>query len=277
MAADRAAKTYTSAAVLQHEIADRLVGRLDFMKIIPNVVLDCGARDGYATKKIKKHYPTAIVIATDFSERFLQLLKNRFQLRHKIKTICGHCQLLPFEDSSIDIIFSNLWLHWEKEIHLCFREFFRVLKPNGLFLFSILGPDTLKELRQSFSLVGSCNHVHEFVDMHDIGDLLLRNGFSDPVMDMEYLTINYSSIHSLFSDLKKTGSSNARMDRQRGLLGKIRWLQMITNYEQLCKNEVYPATFEIIYGQAWTHQSKLGRQNKNEISIPLDSIKTSFK
>src|SRR5205085_909169 len=83
--------------------------------------------------------------------------------------------------------------------------------PEGLVLFSSLGPDTLKELRAA---AGAAS-VHEFVDMHDLGDMLVAAGFSAPVMDMEVLAIEYAAGGRLLEDLRASGQTNARIDRPR--------------------------------------------------------------
>ncbi len=165
-------------------------------------------------------------------------------------------------------------LHWLIDLVPFFRECRRVLKADGLLLFTMVGPNTLMELRQCFSAMGSNNHIHRFIDMHDIGDALIQCGLMDPVMDMENVTMTYSSTATLFKDLKATGAHNARMDRQRGLMGKQQWHKMLQHYESYREHNVLPATYEIIYGHAWAPQhSGLERVNsEGEVYIPVSGI-----
>jgi len=115
-----------------------------------------------------------------------------------------------------------------------------VLAPDGLVLFSTLGPDTLKELRAA----AGATRVHQFIDMHDLGDMLVAAGFAAPVMDMEYLTFTYRDARQLLDDLRASGQTNARADRPRGLAGKGFLKQTLFKMQN-------QATFEVVYGHAW--------------------------
>jgi malonyl-CoA O-methyltransferase len=114
-----------------------------------------------------------------------------------------------------------------------------VLAPEGLLMFSTLGPDTLKELRAA---AGDAR-VHRFADMHDLGDWLVAAGFAAPVMDMETLTLAYRDAPALLADLRASGQTNARADRARGLAGK----RLRAAFAPLSNR----ATFEVVYGHAW--------------------------
>jgi len=271
-----ASSTYYDAAILQHEVANRLLERLDIMKIDPSLIVDCGAKDGYSSIKLAKRYPRATILSLD-SIHFLS--SEQVTLPSNIHIKSADLPLLPCEDHSIDLLFSNLLLHSMNDIAVCFREFFRVLKPNGALLFTLLGPDSLKELRDSFAVSQSYHHVHDFIDMHHIGDLLLAGCFADPVMDMEYLTLTYASVKQLCRDLRLTGNTNARSDRSRGLMGKNRWQEMMAQYESFRDDSnVVPATFEIIYGHAWAPQEKalasMHQANEyGEVMIPIAQLK----
>ena len=272
---NRTAKTYAEAAVLQNEVADRLLDRLDPIRINPAIIVDCGARTGYTTRHLKKKFTNAKVIALDLAEQHLRKTRKGLPWKRP-PAICSRYETLALADNSVDFIFSNLTLHWCGNINLMLKEFSRVLKPNGLLLFSTLGPDTLQELRISFSQNINKTHIHSFTDMHDLGDLLLQSQLLDPVVDMEYLTMTYSSVDSLLADLKSTGSQNALQNRSRGLMGKKHWTETKEQYHKMKDaSGLIPATFEIIYGHAWKpdHQKKL-RQNADieEVVIPINKI-----
>ena len=158
---------------------------------------------------------------------------------------------LPFADGVFALAWSNLALHWVDDPLPALSEAQRVLEPGGLFMFSALGPDTLKELRDSFAAAGDDWHVKRFIDLHDIGDALGRAGFSAPVMDMEVLTLTYETLDGLFTDLRSTGSANAMVGRRRSLTGRGRLQDVRRAYERLRNGGRLPATFEVIYGHAW--------------------------
>src|SRR5207247_2427675 len=153
-------------------------------------------------------------------------------------------------DASIDWVFSNLMLQWCTSTDTIFAEVRRVLKPGGVFSFTTLGPDTLAELRQAWD-ENQHTHVSAFIDMHDIGDGLVRAHFAEPVLDVEHFTLTYSSVKQLLDELKATGSTNLTQARRRTLTGGSRWKRMLHRYEQRRLDGKIPATVEVVYGQAW--------------------------
>jgi malonyl-CoA O-methyltransferase len=126
-----------------------------------------------------------------------------------------------------------------------------VLAVGGLLSFTRFGPDTLKELRGAFAGVDAHTHVSRFVDMHDIGDLLVQAGFADPVMDMECVTLTYADGAAMMRDLRAIGATNATQGRPRGLTGRGRWRRTLAALDAMRRDGRIPATFEVIYGHAW--------------------------
>lgn len=266
---NNAAKTYDDAAVLQREVADRLLERLEFINISPNLILDLGSGTGYATRKLEKKYKKAKVVALDIAEQMLQQAKGTKQWFNRKHYTCAEAEQLPFNNQTFDLIFSSLMLHWSN-IEQAFAEISRVLKPGGLLLFSALGPDTLYELRQSWSQIDSFEHVHKFLDMHILGDCLQKSGFKDPVMDMEFITITYNELKKIFLDLKDLGTHNIAQNRNKGLMGKKKFQQFVAAYETHRNSEGYiPVTYEVIYGIGW---GQVKEKKITEYSVPIDSI-----
>jgi malonyl-CoA O-methyltransferase len=173
------------------------------------------------------------------------------------------------------MLFSNLTLQWCGDLQQTFAEFRRVLKPGGLLLFTTLGPDTLKELRESWRQVDGAVHVNEFIDMHDIGDALVQTKFGDPVMDMEYLTLTYTDSLDLMRDLKVLGAHNVNPGRSSGLTGKGRIKAVQAAYEQFRNDGVLPATYEVIYGHAWRPEQDVQMTKGGTVHIPIDQLKSS--
>jgi malonyl-CoA O-methyltransferase len=184
--------------------------------------------------------------------------------------VCGDMEALPLADHSLEMVWSNLALQWCNDLPATFVELHRVLKVDGLLMFSTLGPDTLKELKAAFQGVDRHNHVNRFADMHDIGDMLSHSGFAEPVMDMEYLTLTYDDVRDALHDLKAIGAHNATAGRGQGLMGKHAWARVVENYERLRRDGKLPATYEVVYGHAWKPQP---RTTRDGASI----IKTNFK
>jgi malonyl-CoA O-methyltransferase len=261
---EQAAASYDQSAVLQREICDRMLSRLEYIKYVPARIIDAGSGTGYGTRKLIERYPAAEVIPMDIALTMHDRARHALieQLpgwqrwlpfkRHQPKDyICADIEQLPLCEASVGMIWSNLAIQWCNDLKQTFTEAYRVLEDGGLLMFSTFGPDTLKELRQVFESVDSFNHVNRFIDMHDIGDMLVGSGFSLPVMDMEYITLTYEDVKSVMQDLKAIGARNVTLGRRRGLMGKATWQQVIDQYEILRKDGRLPATYEVVYGHAW--------------------------
>jgi malonyl-CoA O-methyltransferase len=255
---ERAAESYDKAAVLQREVAGRLLERLDYVLIQPETVLDVGAGTGYVSQGLASRYKQASTIEMDLSVNMLvQGRKNIPWYRRpfsKKLLLCGDAEHLPLASESIDLLISSLTIQWCNDLQQTFTEFRRVLKPGGLLMFTTFGPDTLKELRQSWASVDQQGHVSPFLDMHDIGDTLLSAGMAEPVMDVEHFTLTYPDVAALVKDLKDIGATNTLQQRARGLTGKRAYQAMVQAYETLRVDGTLPASYEVIYGHAWKGQ-----------------------
>lgn len=256
---DRAAESYDQAAVLQREVADRILERLDYIKHRPQRVLDVGSGTGYTLQPLAMRYQSSEIWALDVSVNMLKYARCRpswwQRLKGNFRYVAGDAEQLPLVDASVDMIFSSLALQWCVDLDKVFAEFRRVLRPDGLLMFSTFGPDTLKELRSCFATVDGYSHINQFVDMHDVGDALLRNGFGDPVMDMEMLTVTYDDVFTIMRDLKHIGAHNVTQGRSRGLTGKQRMQAVIEAYERYRREQRLPVSYEVLYGQAWAMES----------------------
>jgi len=276
---ERAALTYDAAAVLQHEVCGRMHERLGLIRHRPATVLDAGSGTGNALTALRARYPDARVIALDIALAMLQQGREHTRTpwwniirKNVVTSLCGDIEALPLASASVDMVWSNLALQWVNDTDKAFAEFHRVLAPGGLLMFSTFGPDTLKELRKAYSQVDHDTHVSRFTDLHDIGDLLVKRGFADPVMDMEPFTMTYGDVRTLMRDLKAIGAHNATQGRPRGLTGRARLTAVTAAYEAFRRDGKLPATFEVVYGHAWKPQPRVTASGKKIIDIrPADS------
>ena len=251
---DRAANTYDAAAVLQKLVREEMFSRLDLIKVKPHTILDAGCGTGHGSFELQKRYKSSQVFSLDLAFCMLQKTHAQQSFLNKLlrpkRLICADIENLPIADNSMDVVWSNLAIQWCNDLDKSFTEISRLLKPNSLFMFSTFGPDTLKELRAATS--NGETHVSRFIDMHDIGDALTRNGFNAPVLDVERYTLTYDDVRSVMVDLKSIGANNATQGRGRGLAGKGFLKTLAAQYEQFRIDGKLPATFEVIYGHAWT-------------------------
>lgn len=254
---DRSAGHHAKDAVVAREIGSRLLEHLTFLKPSAHRLLDLGAGTGVAGNDLRRLFPQAEILSADLA--FALLRANpwkpspwwRFGPADVRHALCAQAGQLPFSDGAVDLVWANLLLPC-CDLAPVLQEVKRVLAPEGLFIFSTLGPDTLKELRAVFSRNPDGHaHVQDFTDMHDIGDALVQAGFSDPVMDREDLTATYADLAALLRDLRLLGGTNTLPDRRRTLSGRRRWQGLEADYENLRRDGGLPATFEIVYGHAW--------------------------
>ena len=272
----KAAPDYDATAVMQREVCARMLERLDYIKLQPARILDAGSGTGRGTRQLAQRYPASQMIALDIAIGMLQTARGRSGWWQKLfggekqLQVCADVEALPLAANSVEMVWSNLALQWCNDLPETFAELHRVLKVDGLLMFSTFGPDTLKELRQAFSGVDEHNHLNRFADMHDIGDMLMHSGFAEPVMDMEMLTLTYDDVRGVLQDLKTIGAHNATAGRGQGLMGKNAWARLTENYERLRRDGKLPATFEVVYGHAWKPQPRTTRDG-------AAIIKTSFK
>jgi malonyl-CoA O-methyltransferase len=248
---DRASGDYEAAAVLQARVGDEVLQRLDFFKLAPDVVLDLGAGTGRVTGELKRRYRRANVVAVDIAPGMLREALRHMRLFRRFGRVCGDVRRLPFADATVDIAVSNLMLQWCDDLDTAFAEIRRVLKPGGLFAFTTFGPDTLKELRSAWMAVDDYSHVNTFIDMHDIGDALVRAGLTEPVLDVERMTLTYRDVLALMRDLKVIGAHNVTAGRPRGLTGRNALRGVEAAYEPARREGRIPATYEVVYGAAW--------------------------
>ncbi len=263
--AGRAAAGYGKVDTLAREVSRRMGERLDYIRITPSRILDLGCGPGADLPSFAQRYPGIPRVAIDSAPAMLAqargetgLLKRlmRFGKPAEPDFICADATALPLARSSVSLVWSNLMLQWLHDPLPALKEAHRVLEVGGMVMFSTLGPDTLKELRASLP-PSDAEHLHRFIDMHDLGDALVKAGFADPVMDMDMITVTYAGLDDLLNALRTSGSTNASTSRPRGLVGKGHWQHLRSHYEKLRKNDRLPVTVEVVYGHAWKAESKV--------------------
>jgi len=272
----RAASSYHAAAVLQQEVAKRLLESLDYLEDKqPQVVLDVGSGPGHSSAAMKKRWPKAQVIALDLAQPMLVEARKQAGWWRPFSRVCADARALPLADNSVDVIFSNLCLQWVEDLPAVFAGFRRVLKPGGLLVCSTFGHDTLMELRAAFAQADDTEHVSRFVEIAQFGDALLAAGFRDPVLDRDMFTLTYDDLPALMRELKAIGATNAMHDRRHTLTGRGRFAAARAAYEPLRGADgKLPSSWEVVYAQAWAPEpgAPIREHGHDVASVPLSSI-----
>lgn len=236
------------------EIARRMSERLSYIKLAPARIVELDAAGGTTT--LRERYPQADIIRlvrspAAYSRGTIAARLRAVFGRSAMHTIQGELARLPLAAASCELLWSNLALAFTPDPPATLIEWARVLAPEGLAMFSSFGPDTLKELTQAFRAADALPHVHPFLDMHDVGDMLVAAGFAQPVVDMEMITLTYGDLRQLLLELRAEALTNAHRARRRGLMGRQAWRRMAEAYAALAGSGRLPASFEVVYAHAW--------------------------
>jgi malonyl-CoA O-methyltransferase len=281
---ERAAATYGEVAVLAREVEKRMAERLQYVRNDPMRVLDAGCGPGAGLELLRARYPKAGLIGLDIAPAMTRSARRAATLASRAREylagarrnhLCADLAHLPLAPESVGMVWSNLAIAWAADPVATLSELARVLELQGLLMFSTYGPDTLKELRAAFAAVDEREHVHRFIDMHDLGDMLVSAGFMDPVMDMEILTLSYADVAGLARDLRLSGQSNVETRRLRGLMTPRAWAKMTARYDLLRRDGRLPATFEIVYGHAWKGTPRPGKGGTQVVTLQFPRKKAS--
>ncbi|AGF49337.1 methyltransferase domain-containing protein [Candidatus Kinetoplastidibacterium galati] len=263
---------------LYAEIASRLANNLKYIKIKPKNIVDSGCGIGNNLSILQSIYKNFNYIGIDRSFHLLNIGHKKFKQKgmfNKIKDILTKKSVPIFIQSdmsasglkseSIDMVWSNLALHWHNKPKSVIDEWHRILKDNGLVVFSYFGPDTIKEVRSAINNAKIETEMMYFIDMHDVGDMLIHNGFENPVMHKDTITLTYKNPLRLLRDVHYIGG-NASMNRKKNLASKAWLTALCESLDKQRNNSLINLTIEIIYGHAWR---KTNRKNNSEKTIKM--------
>jgi malonyl-CoA O-methyltransferase len=274
---DRRTERLARRDLLLREVDERLQGRLAYIRQAPASILDVGCGLGRSRRPLLERYPGARWTGIDVSFGLVRagMLEHRRELglarlwRRNSGWIVGDGARLPLAEGSVDLVYSNLMLHWHPTPHTVFPEWRRVLRADGLLMFSCFGPDTLAELRAAAADSLPQARPMPFVDMHDFGDMMVASGFATPVMDVEKLTFTFAEPRDLLAEVRALGG-NPRSDRWASLpSGRQAQRLLDALAERRGTDGRIPLTFEIAYGHAWKPASRATAVS----SISVDALR----
>lgn len=248
---DRAADGFADVDFVHRRSFDSLLERLQPMRIRPRRILDLGSAAGAGSRRLARAFRSARVTGLDLSRRMLAVARERRSRFVKISELQANAMALPFRTGVFDLVIANQLLPWIGDLRGFFGGVARVLRKDGLLMFATLGPDSLIELRVAWQEEDRFEHVNPFVDMHDVGDALVRAGLRDPVLDVERLTVSYRDPASLFADLTATGARNCLRGRRPTLTGKARFRRVVDRLENEAGDDGASISLELVFGHAW--------------------------
>jgi len=248
---DRAAIHFDDADFVHRASFDALLERLDPLLISPTHILDLGAATGAGSRRLSKTFRKARVVSLDLSAPMLHIARTRRPMFSKTREVRGEATRLPLQTGSIDLVVANMLLPFIDDLPACFSVVAGVLKKGGVFAFSTLGPDSFASLREIWREIDESAHVREFADMHDVGDSLVRAALSDPVLDVDSLSISYRNVDSLFADISACGARNCLDGRRNSLTGKRRIRNLREKLLQNSADSGLEIRLELVYGHAW--------------------------
>lgn len=248
---DRAAASFARADFVHRYAADGMLQRMSPIRVEVARILDAGAAHGAASRELAARFRRSRVISLDHSRPMLIQARSARSRFSRLREVQADVSQLPFRTGSFDLVFANMLLPWLTDAPAFFAGLARVLRQGGLFVFSSLGPDSLAELREAWQAVDDSEHVMTFSDMHDVGDALVRAGLNDPVLDVDYLTVTYDGLPSLFADLTAIGGRNALSGRRRTLTGRGTFDRFRRNLEQRFGEGPFEFPLELVFGHAW--------------------------
>jgi malonyl-CoA O-methyltransferase len=253
---ERAAAGFADAAFVYDVTRGGIFDRLEPMPIDPREILVLGCRTGADVAPLEKRFRGARILGADRSIAMLRATTIRRRWRARSEFIRCDARALPLADRSVDLVYSNLSLAAIDDTAAVAAEIARVLRVDGLFVFATLGPDSLDELRRAWAAVDDDPHVQRFLDMHDLGDLLIRAGLGDPVLDVDRLHLDYAGSVALFRDLTVFGARNVLAERRRSLTGRGRFGRMTEALEKAAQDGPIRVGLELVYGHCWGSSGK---------------------
>lgn len=248
---ERAAKQFSTADFVHRRAGDGLLQRMSPMSIQPRLILDLGSALGAGSRQLAKCFRKATVVSLDRSAKMLGGARRAHGWFSKTHEVQADAHRIPLRTGSIDLVFANMLLPLINDLPGCLAEVARVLRKDGAFLFSTLGPDSLAEIHAAWSRIDDGLHVQHFPDMHNLGDAVVNAGLRDPVLDIDYLTVTYRNTEALFGDLTAAAARNSLQARRQSLTGKGQMARFREQLHSPAGGGVLRLKLELVYGHAW--------------------------
>ncbi len=242
----RAAIHYDSVAQLQREVGTRLLDKINAVGYPPTSILDLGCGTGFFYSALNHLFPQASYLGLDLAPGMIEFASS--QHPGSAKWLVADAESLPLAANSVDLVFSSLAIQWCYSPQRLFAELARVLKPGGRCVFTSLGPDTLKELRASWAVVDSHQHVNTFLPRVVLEQAAQEVFGVTLQLHNEQFQMKYDRVRELLDELKTLGAHNMNGGRRTGLTGRRALQGMLTAYETWREGGKLPATYDVLFG-----------------------------
>jgi len=256
---------YAAAAVIAREAGEEMLARLELMTLKPNVIVDAGCGTGELSAQLQSRYQDAYILTIDTSETMLRHLQDCLpQCGRGI--VCAKAEKMPLRDQSVDLVFANLLLPWCHDITSMLQEWRRILRPDGLLMLSAFGLDTLREWSEIFQ----DTEIPQLIDMHDIGDLLLQEGFVDPVLDVNHYTTTYREKNQLIHELRASGMWFPQDQHQ---------AEQVTVSDAFPPDDALVVTYEVIQAHAFAPviSEEISASADGVVRVPLAHLRQRLR
>ena len=253
--------------------------RLQWMVRTPESWLHWGPMQGgrQVHEQLVRRYPKALCYVREETQVQVRVAQQQFQQPwwRLARWVQPGIQFAA-PDRPVHMLWANMVLHMDADPEALIRRWHRAVAVDGLLMFSCLGPDTLRELRSVYEALGWPLPSHAFTDMHDWGDMLVHAGFSEPIMDMERITLSYSTGETLLAELRGLGR-NLYVDRFAGTRGRGWKMALCAELEKQLRGPDgrLVLTFEVIYGHAFKPVARMPM--RAETRVALDDLRDTLR
>ena len=235
---------FNESSFIKTEISQRLLDKLSFIKLNPKQIYLEG-----------------------FDQASLISIQNLFPQA----TLSDN---LNKPSMSYDLILSNCTIQQTTNLLDTLTHWHNRLKPDGIIVFASFGSASLQELKKAWQLIDSMPHINQMLDMHDVGDLLLKAQYENPVMDAEMLNLHYDNLTTLFRDIRELNEPLTDTKMRKSLTGKKRWQQFCHRISQ----KELRISYEIFYGYAYKGRKTMARKNsEHEALISFGQLQAALK
>lgn len=243
---DIAADSFDDADQVHRATFDGLLERLAPVAIRSGLVLDLGAASGTGSEGLARTFAKSRVLGADISGRMLERAAGKRRLFSKTRQVQADALKLPLPDHCVDLVFANMLLPWIDDHATCFSEINRVLRKDAVFAFASLGPDSMAEFRAAAEGLDNAPVIHEFPDMHDVGDALVGAGLREPVLDVDRLRVTWPTFDQLMHDLVGCGAIG-----QSSMDVASRYQALEARFPRLDEAGLFAIELELVFGHAW--------------------------